>query len=725
MRAPRRAIRRSARPTTSRREMHRLRGEYDEADAAYRAASRVRSRSAARARAPPPRAGRCRPRRRASIRRVDAEAADTRRSVPDPGRGRRGRARRATTSTPPVPLPTSSTHDRRAARRAVARRRRPPGPRRGAARRRRRLGALDACSGARVLDLARRSARPTRPHGYGCSSRRVPAPGRRRAARHGARRGASGVRVVGRGARSRRASTPAPRIAVGCNRRRPHRPRGRGAGARRRRPPNHEIADALVHQRPHRAPAPAEHLRQDRRHVPRGRDRLRVRPTASSDSPLRRVVRTDHAPRPPLVRGAMRQAPCPYRRLQVDARRRSRPSGGTADDDHAEAATAIADVVGRVRGHRARHPAARSAEIEAAAPGAARPARAPERGRLLRRLLLPESTAAWARRRRHDAGGRGAQPGRRLGGLDRPCIGGGSWVDLAGLPRATFDDALPGRRATVVAGVFNPTGGRVPVDGGYLVNGRWAFASGCEHADWIYGNCIDTSSGEPQLRIAVFEPSRGRHRGHLDRVGALWEREPPLLGPRRRRSRRAHGHAVLRPAVRRHADGPDTRPGLVRAHARQRAARHRPRRARRHRGARRRQGPAAVAGDRLAANPLFQHQLGDADVQLRAARSLLYAEADAAWATAVAGEEFTLAARARMRSAAVHARPPRQRSSRPPTAPAAGRPSTPRSPLQRRLRDVNAARRSTSCSSPTPSRPAARCSPVRSPSSPSSELLNF
>ena len=85
-------------------------------------------------------------------------------------------------------------------------------------------------------------------------------------------------------------------------------------------------------------------------------------------------------------------------------------------------------------------------------------------------------------------------------------VGASVWLDLAGLPRSTFDAIYRQGHATVVAGVFNPTGTAVPVAGGYQVNGRWSFASGCEHADWLYGNCIDTSSGEPQLRIAVFRP---------------------------------------------------------------------------------------------------------------------------------------------------------------------------------------------------------------------------
>src|SRR3989442_15712246 len=35
------------------------------------------------------------------------------------------------------------------------------------------------------------------------------------------------------------------------------------------------------------------------------------------------------------------------------------------------------------------------------------------------------------------------------------------------------------------AGAFMPTSQAVPVDGGYRVNGRWAFASGIRHAQWV------------------------------------------------------------------------------------------------------------------------------------------------------------------------------------------------------------------------------------------------
>ena len=67
------------------------------------------------------------------------------------------------------------------------------------------------------------------------------------------------------------------------------------------------------------------------------------------------------------------------------------------------------------------------------------------------------------------------------------------------------------------------------------MSGRWSFASGCEHADWIYGNCVEVGDDgrEPRLRIAVFEPDQiviedtwrvsglcgtGSHHFHVDNV---------------------------------------------------------------------------------------------------------------------------------------------------------------------------------------------------------------
>jgi alkylation response protein AidB-like acyl-CoA dehydrogenase len=42
----------------------------------------------------------------------------------------------------------------------------------------------------------------------------------------------------------------------------------------------------------------------------------------------------------------------------------------------------------------------------------------------------------------------------------------------------------------VTGGVFAPRGTATPVDGGFRMNGRWAFASGSQHCAWLMGGCL-------------------------------------------------------------------------------------------------------------------------------------------------------------------------------------------------------------------------------------------
>src|SRR5437764_465513 len=52
---------------------------------------------------------------------------------------------------------------------------------------------------------------------------------------------------------------------------------------------------------------------------------------------------------------------------------------------------------------------------------------------------------------------------------------------------------------------FAPTGSAVPVDGGYVLNGRWSFASGCDLARWgKLGAMIKTPDGEGPPQGAFF-----------------------------------------------------------------------------------------------------------------------------------------------------------------------------------------------------------------------------
>jgi len=68
------------------------------------------------------------------------------------------------------------------------------------------------------------------------------------------------------------------------------------------------------------------------------------------------------------------------------------------------------------------------------------------------------------------------------------------------LPEATFDAIYADGPNVIVGGAFAPRGTAEPIDGGsggYRVNGRWSFASGCQHARWLFGNCVVTNDGAP------------------------------------------------------------------------------------------------------------------------------------------------------------------------------------------------------------------------------------
>ncbi|HEV3364829.1 MAG TPA: acyl-CoA dehydrogenase family protein [Acidimicrobiia bacterium] len=231
-------------------------------------------------------------------------------------------------------------------------------------------------------------------------------------------------------------------------------------------------------------------------------------------------------------------------------------------------------------------------------------------------------------------------------------IGGISWCDLASLPRPSFDALFASPGNLLLAGAFNPSGSIARVGHGYRVTGRWAFASGCQHAHWLYGNCIEgVMNGRPQMRMAVFPPDEaviedtwhvsglrgtGSHHFHVTDVVVPADRtfvplgdEPCLDEPVVHiplPSLFAMGIAAVAVGTAQGAldDIADLAAGKV----------------------------PLLASGALATNPLFQFELASADTELRAARALLYDTAEAAWAAAAAGAGFTLEDRARMRAAA-------------------------------------------------------------------------
>jgi alkylation response protein AidB-like acyl-CoA dehydrogenase len=77
-------------------------------------------------------------------------------------------------------------------------------------------------------------------------------------------------------------------------------------------------------------------------------------------------------------------------------------------------------------------------------------------------------------------------------------IGSESPMLLALLPRCRFDQIYADTPDVIVGGGFAPRGQAAAGAGGYLVNGRWAFASGCQHSRWLIGNCVVTENGQPR-----------------------------------------------------------------------------------------------------------------------------------------------------------------------------------------------------------------------------------
>jgi alkylation response protein AidB-like acyl-CoA dehydrogenase len=64
------------------------------------------------------------------------------------------------------------------------------------------------------------------------------------------------------------------------------------------------------------------------------------------------------------------------------------------------------------------------------------------------------------------------------------------------LPRETYEQVYQ-NGPVILAGSIQPAGTVEAVDGGWRVNGRWPFASGCQHADWMVGFCVMTEGGKP------------------------------------------------------------------------------------------------------------------------------------------------------------------------------------------------------------------------------------
>jgi len=81
-------------------------------------------------------------------------------------------------------------------------------------------------------------------------------------------------------------------------------------------------------------------------------------------------------------------------------------------------------------------------------------------------------------------------------------IGSESPTLLALLPEKSFDEIYASGPDVIIAGAFAPQGRAERAPGGFRVTGRWGFASGCQHADWLFGNCAVVEPGAPAAPAA-------------------------------------------------------------------------------------------------------------------------------------------------------------------------------------------------------------------------------
>lgn len=82
------------------------------------------------------------------------------------------------------------------------------------------------------------------------------------------------------------------------------------------------------------------------------------------------------------------------------------------------------------------------------------------------------------------------------------------------LPEAGVERVFAGGQIPVAASSFFPAGVAKPVEGGYRVSGRWRFASGIRHSEWVWASAVvvregaqPSSNGMPPETIFITLPT--------------------------------------------------------------------------------------------------------------------------------------------------------------------------------------------------------------------------
>lgn len=260
-------------------------------------------------------------------------------------------------------------------------------------------------------------------------------------------------------------------------------------------------------------------------------------------------------------------------------------------------------------------------------------------------------------------GGPEAPPAQMAAALEALAAGDGSaaWCAMIASTSSLLGAYVPPAHAaevfgagSVVGGVFAPRGKAVRSGEVIAVTGRWSFGSGIAHSDWMMGGCLLAGpGGEPELRLALMPRASlrihdtwsvsglrgtGSHDFEVEGCSVPLDLAPcPAQGPL------VHGPLYAFPLFGLLALGIGAVAlGIARGalqELRELAVEKVPQGSRR----------------ALAMRPAAQAEYARAQGSLRAARSLLDEEAQAAFALAVAEGEISLQARASLRVAATHA----------------------------------------------------------------------
>jgi alkylation response protein AidB-like acyl-CoA dehydrogenase len=258
----------------------------------------------------------------------------------------------------------------------------------------------------------------------------------------------------------------------------------------------------------------------------------------------------------------------------------------------------------------------------------------------------------------------------------------GGWLPDAGLEEAFGSPDL------VAAGVWAPNGRARRVDGGYRVSGRWAYCSGIDHSQHLFGGCLLEEDGGgvrvlgmPVSSLHVHDTwhtsglrGTGSHDVEAEDLFVPDHRTLSLMEPPTSEAALYRFPIFAFFALSIAAAALGNARGAIDDLAELAA------------------GKVGLGSSRpLAARPATWSAVASAEATLRAARAFYYDAIEAAWAAAREQEEVSVELRVGLRLAATHAVRTAADVARAMYDLGGGAAIYERSPLQRRFRDAHAA----------------------------------